>query len=333
VPCGFAQSLATPATLTSTLLSLWRTIRPSPSFCRLRWAFGCALGRAASWGALDCWACGVHALVLCRRCCISRFVSGLAVCGLVCCRGTRAVGCAVRRQAPARRQVYVDPSLRPKKRSRQAAGAGLATRRRHLSPSSGASARSLRASAGGGAASVAGSDAARRMKLEPKASGVGTSGGGSAAPGALFVRPSQREVLLEAAKTALDNTKSLELMLRRHGQADAVVGGRLRAPAAGPRLLVRSCASGTSYTFSDVDAVPAVINAFAPPCTLLLLGRLAVRLPSFVLLLSCFADVWLRVCSFSRRRCSARSQACGCVAAPVLSVAQSSLLPVGWRVA
>ena len=56
---------------------------------------------------------------------------------------------------------------------------------------------------------------------------------------------------MEAAKTALDNTKSLEIMLRRHGQNEEAAG-RLRARMLGPRVIVHSSLSlPTTYTFTD----------------------------------------------------------------------------------
>ena len=76
-----------------------------------------------------------------------------------------------------------------------------------------------------------------------------------------------QEVFLEAAKTAVENTRSLEALLKVKDANRSQ--GPPKAPVQGRRIIRRSrvgCAD--SITFTEVDDFPAVINAVAPPCML-----------------------------------------------------------------
>ena len=76
-----------------------------------------------------------------------------------------------------------------------------------------------------------------------------------------------QEVFLEAAKTVVENTRSLEALLKVKDANRSQ--GPPKAPVQGRRIIRRSrvgCAD--SITFTEVDDFPAVINAVAPPCML-----------------------------------------------------------------
>ncbi len=90
-----------------------------------------------------------------------------------------------------------------------------------------------------------------------------------------FVRPSQRQVLLDAAKTSLENTKALEVMLHAHSHqrttaAGALLTRQLRGRAHGCRVVFHSkLDQPTTLTFTDIDTFPEVINARAKARTII----------------------------------------------------------------
>ncbi len=74
-------------------------------------------------------------------------------------------------------------------------------------------------------------------------------------------------MLLEAAKTSLENQKALEIILNAHSQARAAESAKRQARGSGRRVRYHSKAGvPDTLTFTDVDAFPEVINSHAPAC-------------------------------------------------------------------
>lgn len=87
-------------------------------------------------------------------------------------------------------------------------------------------------------------------------------------PKAEVVKPTQAELLLEAAETTLISLRSLDKMMReaKSGGPDKANPSRLRSKAfSDARVIYRSRrGAGDTYTFTGVEDFPPVINARAP---------------------------------------------------------------------
>lgn len=87
-------------------------------------------------------------------------------------------------------------------------------------------------------------------------------------PRAEVVKPTQAELLLEAAETTLISLRSLDKMMReaKSGGPDKANPSRLRSKAfSDARVIYRSRrGAGDTYTFTGVEDFPPVINARAP---------------------------------------------------------------------
>ena len=90
----------------------------------------------------------------------------------------------------------------------------------------------------------------------------------AAKPRAEVIKPTQAELLLEAAETTLISLRSLDKMMReaKSGGPDKANPSRLRSKAfSDARVIYRSRrGAGDTYTFTGVEDFPPVINARAP---------------------------------------------------------------------